>query len=115
MPDVVLAELGALQKGMASDVVQKQFRARGIEPIPVPAGRRAMIAELSSTEARPVIVLGEGPWKGLTNVTSRFGPKFPLLARTTRRDGAELSVDRVIVSRTSLPRRPSTRRPPVWP
>src|SRR5690606_16309284 len=40
---VVSLNWGPWEKGMASDVVQQQFRARGIEPIAVAAGRRAMV------------------------------------------------------------------------
>jgi hypothetical protein len=93
---VVSLNWGPWQKGMASDVVQKQFRARGIEPIPVPAGRRAMMSELASADRTPVIVLGEGPWSRLARVEPVFGANYPLLAGTRRRDGDELSVERVI-------------------
>jgi hypothetical protein len=48
---------------MASDTVQKQFRARGIEPISVSAGRSALIRELAADGRDPVIVLGRGPWE----------------------------------------------------
>jgi acyl transferase domain-containing protein/NAD(P)H-dependent flavin oxidoreductase YrpB (nitropropane dioxygenase family)/NAD(P)-dependent dehydrogenase (short-subunit alcohol dehydrogenase family) len=93
---VVALNWGPWQKGMASDAVQKQFRARGIEPIPVAAGRGAMMAELSSVERSPVIVLGEGPWSRLSTVSIPGAPSYPLLAGARRWDSDELSVERVI-------------------
>ena len=60
---VVALNWGPWEKGMANAGVQKQFRARGIEPIPVPDGRSALVRELVSDDPNPVIVLGRGPWQ----------------------------------------------------
>jgi acyl transferase domain-containing protein/NAD(P)H-dependent flavin oxidoreductase YrpB (nitropropane dioxygenase family)/short-subunit dehydrogenase len=94
---VVALNWGPWQKGMANDLVQKQFRARGIEPIAVPAGRRALVSELTMTDRTPVIVLGQGPWSRLTDGRRILGMSSPMLGRARRRaDGPELSVERVL-------------------
>ncbi len=94
---VVALNWGPWEKGMATDLVQKQFRARGIEPIAVPAGRRALVSEMSSAEADPIVVLGQGPWSHAPNLRDDLGARYPLLPAVRRRgESGELSVERVI-------------------
>jgi NAD(P)-dependent dehydrogenase (short-subunit alcohol dehydrogenase family) len=51
------------QAGMASGDVQQQFRARGIQLIPVASGAQALLGEIQYGSAGdPVVVLGDGPW-----------------------------------------------------
>jgi NAD(P)-dependent dehydrogenase (short-subunit alcohol dehydrogenase family)/acyl carrier protein len=62
---VVALAWGPWEKGMASDAVQARFRARGVEPIAVSDGRRALLRELAAGPSLPVVVLGRGPWEGV--------------------------------------------------
>ena len=49
--------------GMASEEVKRQFRERGIIPIPLAAGRQFFIDELSyGCKGESNVVAGEGPW-----------------------------------------------------
>jgi NAD(P)-dependent dehydrogenase (short-subunit alcohol dehydrogenase family) len=50
--------------GMASEGVKRQFRERGIIPIPLEAGRQFFLAELFYGQKGDVeIIAGEGPWE----------------------------------------------------
>jgi NAD(P)-dependent dehydrogenase (short-subunit alcohol dehydrogenase family) len=50
--------------GMASDDVKRQFRERGIIPIPLAAGRQFFTAELRhGTRAEVEVIAGAGPWE----------------------------------------------------
>jgi NAD(P)-dependent dehydrogenase (short-subunit alcohol dehydrogenase family) len=49
--------------GMASEGVKRQFRERGIVPIPLPAGCQFFVNELTfGRKGETEIVTGEGPW-----------------------------------------------------
>lgn len=50
--------------GMASEEVKRQFRERGIIPIPLSAGRQFFIEELHyGRKGETEVVAGEGPWE----------------------------------------------------
>lgn len=50
--------------GMASEAVKRQFRARGIEPIPLASGRRFFLQELlHGPKGDTEVVVGVGPWE----------------------------------------------------
>jgi len=60
---VISINWGPWDAGMASQQVRDAFRARGIVPIPVPAGRRWFMDELAYGPRKDVeLVAGEGPW-----------------------------------------------------
>jgi hypothetical protein len=94
---VVALNWGPWQKGMAGDAVQKQFRDRGIEPIAVPAGRRAMLTELASVRREPVVVLGNGPWARVANACEAAAAPLPLIPGSrVRVESGVLSMERVL-------------------
>ncbi|QSJ14031.1 SDR family NAD(P)-dependent oxidoreductase [Nostoc sp. UHCC 0702] len=50
--------------GMASEAVKRQFRERGIIPIPLDAGRQFFAAELQKGRKSEVeVIAGDGPWE----------------------------------------------------
>jgi len=54
---------GPWDYGMVTEEVKKQFRARGVIPIPVKAGRRFFSNELKYGSVEDVeLIAGEGPW-----------------------------------------------------
>lgn len=54
---------GPWDGGMASEGIKRQLRERGMEPIPVPAGRRFFVDELAYGTRHDVeLVAGQGPW-----------------------------------------------------
>ena len=58
--------------GMASEAVKQQFRARGIEPIPVASGRRFFLEELfHGPKGDTEVVAGVGPWEAYEQAMSR--------------------------------------------
>ena len=60
---VMAVNWGPWDAGMASEAVRDGFRAQGIEPIPVPAGRRFWIDELRHGARSDVeLVAGRGRW-----------------------------------------------------
>ncbi|MEW6167477.1 MAG: SDR family NAD(P)-dependent oxidoreductase, partial [Pseudomonadota bacterium] len=60
---VVAINWGPWDAGMASEGVKRAFRERGIEPIPVAAGRRLFREELAFAPRHDVeLVAGRGPW-----------------------------------------------------
>lgn len=64
--------------GMASDEVKRQFRERGIIPIPLDAGCRFFVEELRyGKKGETEVIAGEGPWEASDVVT---------LPKTTRLD-----------------------------
>ena len=61
---VIAANWGPWDAGMASEGVKRQFRERGIEPIPVDGGRRYFLRELACGPKHEVeLVIGKGPWQ----------------------------------------------------
>jgi acyl transferase domain-containing protein len=61
---VIAANWGPWDAGMASEGVKRQFRERGIEPIPVDGGRRYFLRELACGPRHEVeLVIGKGPWQ----------------------------------------------------
>ncbi|MDR3417970.1 MAG: SDR family NAD(P)-dependent oxidoreductase, partial [Nevskia sp.] len=61
---VVSINWGPWDAGMATDAVRAGFRARGVEPIPVPAGRRFFLDEMAFGSRKDVeLVAGRGPWE----------------------------------------------------
>lgn len=56
--------------GMASDEVKRQFRERGIIPIPLDAGCRFFVEELRyGKKGETEVIAGEGPWEASDLVT----------------------------------------------
>ncbi len=50
--------------GMASEEVKRQFRERGVIPIPLPAGRQFFVEELRyGHKGETEVIAGEGPWE----------------------------------------------------
>jgi hypothetical protein len=50
--------------GMASEEVKRQFRERGVIPIPLPAGRQFFAEELLyGSKGETEVIAGEGPWE----------------------------------------------------
>jgi NAD(P)-dependent dehydrogenase (short-subunit alcohol dehydrogenase family) len=50
--------------GMASEEVKRQFRERGIIPIPLPAGRQFFVEELRyARKGETEVIAGEAPWE----------------------------------------------------
>jgi NAD(P)-dependent dehydrogenase (short-subunit alcohol dehydrogenase family) len=50
--------------GMASEEVKRQFRQRGIIPIPLPAGRQFFVEELCfARKGETEVIAGEAPWE----------------------------------------------------
>jgi NAD(P)-dependent dehydrogenase (short-subunit alcohol dehydrogenase family) len=63
---VIGANWGPWDAGMASEAVKAQLREKGMEPIPVPGGRRYFLRELACGPRHEVeIVIGRGPWGDL--------------------------------------------------
>ncbi|MDB5969787.1 MAG: family NAD(P)-dependent oxidoreductase [Hydrocarboniphaga sp.] len=63
---VIAANWGPWDAGMASEAVKRQFRERGIDPIPVAGGRRYFLRELACGPKHEVeIVIGRGPWQSM--------------------------------------------------
>ncbi|MES1261717.1 MAG: SDR family NAD(P)-dependent oxidoreductase [Acidobacteriota bacterium] len=50
------------QAGMVSEEVRARFRERGVSLISPAAGAAAVIREIESGSADPLVVLGDGPW-----------------------------------------------------
>lgn len=73
--------------GMASEEVKRQFRERGIVPIPLEAGRKFFLTELQRGQKDEVeIIAGAGPWQAYETEalqtelqTSSVNTKFVLL------------------------------------
>jgi NAD(P)-dependent dehydrogenase (short-subunit alcohol dehydrogenase family) len=58
--------------GMASEAVKQQFRARGIDPIPLASGRRFFLEELLyGTKGDTEVVAGVGPWEAYEQSQAR--------------------------------------------
>jgi NAD(P)-dependent dehydrogenase (short-subunit alcohol dehydrogenase family) len=58
--------------GMASEAVKQQFRARGIEPIPLASGRRFFLEELLyGSKGDTEVVAGGGPWEAYEQSLAR--------------------------------------------
>lgn len=65
---VVAVNWGPWEGGMASDGVLRALRDRGMEPIPVAAGRRFFLDELARGPRNDVeLVAGAGPWASLSD------------------------------------------------
>ena len=61
---VVSLNWGPWDAGMATEAVRAGFRSRGVEPIPVAAGRRFFVDEMRYGAHNDVeLVVGEGPWQ----------------------------------------------------
>ncbi|MEC4982591.1 MAG: SDR family NAD(P)-dependent oxidoreductase [Oscillatoria sp. PMC 1068.18] len=74
-------------KGMASESVKRQFRDRGIIPIPLEAGRQFFLNEiLYGSQTDVEIVAGEGPWEtyeaARENEAENGESPLPLLQKT---------------------------------
>ena len=84
---------GPWAAGMVTADLQDRFRARGVEPIEVGAGRRLFAEELVATDRAPVVVLGRGPWSRPAPRCSI--PALPVRLRRSATPGqaAVLSVD----------------------
>ncbi|MGQ0700764.1 MAG: SDR family NAD(P)-dependent oxidoreductase [Panacagrimonas sp.] len=60
---VVSVNWGPWDAGMASEGVKRAFRERGLEPIPIAAGRRFFLDEMANGPRNDVeLVAGDGPW-----------------------------------------------------
>ena len=88
---VVAVNWGPWDGGMATESIKRGLRERGMEPIPIPAGRHFFLNELLNGPRHDVeLVAGEGPWASLTaNVLVNAGPSrsafaFPLVRRAPR-------------------------------
>ena len=56
--------------GMASDDVKRQFRERGIIPIPLDAGCQFFVEELRyGKKGETEVIAGEGPWEASDQVS----------------------------------------------
>ncbi|MDP3295911.1 MAG: SDR family NAD(P)-dependent oxidoreductase, partial [Nevskia sp.] len=85
---VISVNWGPWDAGMASQRVRDGFRARGIVPIPVPAGRRWFMDELAYGPRKDVeLVAGEGPWNrddDLTEAPAASTGALPLIRQPLR-------------------------------
>ncbi len=55
--------------GMASEMIQRQFKERGIIPIPLAAGTQFFVEEvLYGKKGEVEVIVGEGPWKNLSAI-----------------------------------------------
>ncbi|WP_315790258.1 SDR family NAD(P)-dependent oxidoreductase [Fischerella sp. JS2] len=64
--------------GMASEEVKRQFRQRGIIPIPLSAGRQFFIDELHyGRKGETEVVAGEGPWEAY-EANLQVSPENPI-------------------------------------
>jgi NAD(P)-dependent dehydrogenase (short-subunit alcohol dehydrogenase family)/predicted hotdog family 3-hydroxylacyl-ACP dehydratase len=88
---VIAANWGPWDAGMASEGVKRQFRERGIEPIPVDSGRRYFLRELACGPKHEVeLVIGKGPWQQaeVASVSSKAAASQYPLVRGPLRMGA---------------------------
>ncbi|MGQ0620035.1 MAG: SDR family NAD(P)-dependent oxidoreductase [Panacagrimonas sp.] len=89
---VVAVNWGPWDGGMASEGIKRGLRERGMEPIPVAAGRRFFLNELINGPRHDVeLVAGEGPWANLAPgalvkpaATAPSVAGFPLVRRPPR-------------------------------
>ena len=83
--------------GMASEGVKRQFRERGINPIPVAAGRRFFLDELCYGKKGDVeLVAGEGPWQEGRMQSTSANVEVPLpllLAKPTLEPNGTISLE----------------------
>ncbi|HKY90660.1 MAG TPA: SDR family NAD(P)-dependent oxidoreductase, partial [Nevskiaceae bacterium] len=64
---VVAVNWGPWDAGMANEGIKRTLRERGMEPIPVPAGRQFFVDELAHGPRNEVeLVAGEGPWRDVS-------------------------------------------------
>ena len=69
---VIAANWGPWDAGMASEGVKRQFRERGMEPIPLAGGRRYFVNELAYGPKNEVeVVIGQGPWQQIDGIAPR--------------------------------------------
>jgi NADP-dependent 3-hydroxy acid dehydrogenase YdfG len=78
---------GPWQGGMVGPELEERFRRQGVAVIPVPAGVRAFLAELESSDRVARVIIGAGGGSGLITVSSdhrmldvRVGKNHPYLA-----------------------------------
>jgi NAD(P)-dependent dehydrogenase (short-subunit alcohol dehydrogenase family) len=93
---VVSINWGPWDAGMATDAVRAGFKSKGVEPIPVSAGRRFFLDEMAYGPRNDVeLVAGRGPWEreaellaGLQAGTPAGEPaavaSFPLIRKAPR-------------------------------
>ncbi|WP_020649517.1 type I polyketide synthase [Solimonas variicoloris] len=98
---------GPWDAGMASDGVKRAFRDKGMEPIPVAAGRRFFADELAYGTRQDVeIVAGYGPWRlfgptpagtdAPTPAAAAGGSDYPLIRDALRMGpGGNMTLDHV--------------------
>ncbi|MDB5986697.1 MAG: family NAD(P)-dependent oxidoreductase, partial [Nevskia sp.] len=66
---------GPWDAGMATDAIRAGFRSRGVEPIPVPAGRRFLLDEMAFGPRNDVeLVAGQGPWTQAPTAPEQAAP-----------------------------------------
>jgi hypothetical protein len=87
---------GPWDAGMATDAIRAGFRSRGVEPIPVPAGRRFLLDEMAFGPRNDVeLVAGQGPWTQAPSAPEQIAPsnastteassgEFPFVRRPPR-------------------------------
>ncbi len=85
---------GPWDAGMATDAIRAGFRSRGVEPIPVPAGRRFLLDEMAFGPRNDVeLVAGKGPWTQAVTAPESQEPatvsaagsnEFPFVRRAPR-------------------------------
>ncbi|HSW12192.1 MAG TPA: SDR family NAD(P)-dependent oxidoreductase, partial [Solimonas sp.] len=97
---VIAINWGPWDAGMASEAVRRAFKERGIEAIPVPAGRRFFLEEIMYGPRHDVeIVAGAGPWYSGEQMvaeatTAVAGQALPLLRATPRMGpGGNMTLD----------------------
>lgn len=93
--------------GMASEEVKRQFRERGIMPIPLPEGRAFFQREISGGDLESVeVIAGEGPWALIDpNIAGSAAigdgtstASFPLLSKApSLRDDSRLCCDSTLL------------------
>jgi acyl transferase domain-containing protein/NADP-dependent 3-hydroxy acid dehydrogenase YdfG len=89
---VVSVNWGPWDGGMATEGVKRAMRSRGMEPIPVAAGRRFFVDELTKGPRHDVeLVAGAGPWalestrvSMLSEAPETGKEQFPLVRRAPR-------------------------------
>jgi acyl transferase domain-containing protein/NAD(P)-dependent dehydrogenase (short-subunit alcohol dehydrogenase family) len=85
---VMAMNWGPWDAGMASEGVKRQFRERGIIPIPLAAGCRYFVRELGCGPRHEVeLVIGEGPWQEMEGHVQAVAPApatGPLLRQPLR-------------------------------
>ncbi|MDT0497532.1 SDR family NAD(P)-dependent oxidoreductase [Algiphilus sp. W345] len=70
---VIAVNWGPWDAGMASEGVKRQFRERGMAPIPLAGGRRYFINELAYGPKNEVeVVIGQGPWQQIDGIAPRL-------------------------------------------